>query len=227
MRPILFSFGRLNFYSYGFFTALGFLAGGILVNYLARRKRILTKKDGEYFLIDGLILSLVGAVIGARVGYFVLYDIVLRFASSSHGSGLLGGGFVFYAGLLVGLLTFVHWLRRHQAAILPWLDVVIVGITSGLAISEIGGYLNDALIAHMINFCGSIVVSVIAYLLVRTEKKAGTAFTYGLFLLFSVYFFVGFAQTEPVQWLGFVLSQWVSLLGMVGVTLWRIKLSRA
>lgn len=218
MRPILFSLGRLNFYSYGFFTALGFILGGVVVDYLARKKKLITKKQREYLLIDGLLFALIVAIVSARVGYILFYSFILRTESIAEASQLLSGGFIFYVGLAAGLAAFAWWIKRKEAAILPWLDVLIVGILVGNGFSEIGGYLNDNSIVHMAGWVGNWAVAGMSYAILVTEKRRGQTFWSGLFLLFLLNFFLGFWRVEEIIWFGLTLGQWASFVGLVGLS---------
>ncbi len=220
MRPILFSLGRLNFYSYGLFTAIGFIAGGAVVDYLARRKRLLTKKHRDYFLIDGLLIALMAAIVSARLAFIVLYNLIFKIETFT---SLLTGGFVFYAGLFVGLLTFAWWIRRAELPVLRWLDALMTGILVGYTVSQIGGYLNDGLFIHLVGLGGGLVLSGIAYWLYMIERKPGTTFLISLFLLFSFFFFADFWHTESIIWFGLTLGQWVSLVGLAVIGWWRAR----
>lgn len=215
MRPILFSLGSLNFYSYGFFAALGFIAGGAIIEYLAKKKKLLTSKHRQYFLIDALLLALIIGIISSRLLYILIYNLIFRVEPFSLVSNLLGGGFVFFGGLLAGLLVVHYWLKDEGLPTLAWFDPIMVGVTVGLTISEIGGYLNDGSIDHVIGFFGSLVVATISYNVCRTEKANGKNFFITLFLLFLLTFFLGFWRTEQLQWVGLGLSQYISLIGML------------
>ena len=213
MRPILFSLGRVNFYSYGFFTALGFMAGGAIVDYLAKRKRLVTSRHAEYFVIDTLLVSLVAGILVSRLSYSVLYSLIFQLEPLS----LLGGGFTYYPGLDAGIAVFIYWIRRTETNILRWLDALMVGILAGTSLSELGGYLNDGQIVHLGALLGSAVIAGFAYRLFMAERKPGKTFFFSLFLLFLLYFFLGFWQQEKVAWAGLNLTQWVSLISLAGI----------
>jgi prolipoprotein diacylglyceryltransferase len=143
MRPILFDLGSLNFYSYGFFSALSFIAAGVVLHYLAGRKRLINSRTREYFVIDALLFSLIIAILISRLSYIVLYSFIFQTEPVGLGQNPLAGGFVFYPGLAAGLSAYAWWLVRHKEAVLPWFDVLSVVTLGGFGISEIGGYLND------------------------------------------------------------------------------------
>lgn len=217
MRPILFTVGSLNFYSYGFFTAVGFIVAGILIDYLARRKRLLTKKQREYFFLDGILLTLIIAIISARVAYIILYNLILKTETLNLSNHLLGGGFIFYAGLIAGEIAFYWWVKRHQEAALPWFDILSIAILLGFGFSEIGGYANDNSVLHLVGFIGSFALAALNYALYITEKKPGTSFKSGLLFLFLINFFLGFWRNEDLLIIGLSLTQWASLIGVAGV----------
>lgn len=216
MRPILFGVWGLNFYAYGFFTALGLLAAGFVINYLARKKRLITKKR-QYFLIDGLLLSLLAGIMAARIGYIVLYNFILDLESLATGN-LISGGFIFYVGLLVGLIVFRFWVKREEANSLPWFDVLMVGLMVAMGFSEIGGYLNDGLVVHLAGMVGSFALAGLFYVRLATERRAGQTFWPGLFLMFLLFFFLGFWKTEKILLVGLNLTQWASLAAMLSLS---------
>ena len=213
MRPILFSLGRVNFYSYGFFTALGFIAGGAIVDYLAKRKRLVTSRHAEYLVIDALLVSLVAVILASRLSYSVTYSLIFHLEPFS----LLGGGFTYYPGLAAGIAVFIYWIKRTEENILRWLDVLMVGILTGTSLSEFGGYLNDGQVVHIGALLGSAVIAGFAYRLFMAERKPGKTFFWSLFLLLLLYFFLGFWQQEKVALIGLNLTQWISLMSLAGV----------
>lgn len=226
MRPILFSFGRLTFYSYGFFTALGIIVGGFILDYLARKKRLVTKKQREYFLMDGLLLAAVSGIFAARLTYIVLYSFIFRTETLDLSGHLLNGGFVFYGGLIAALGAYSWWLKRTDEALMPWFDIIIIAILSGISINEFGGFLNDSMFYHIASSIAYLVMAGLTYIILVTEKRPGLSFRSGLFLLLLVNFFIGFWHEELLMWLGLSLGQWVSLLGLIATGTWWIQANR-
>lgn len=213
MRPILFSLGSLNFYSYGFLAAIGFIVGGLVIDYLAKKKKLLTSKHREFFLIDALLLALASGLIGARLTYIVLYNFIFQVEPLSQVGNLLTGGFVYYGGILTGFLALYWWFHRYEMQNIRWYDVIIVGLMVSYTFSEIGGYLNDGLVIRLAGFVGGIVLTGFAYLTFLAEKKPGRAVFSTLLVFFIFKFFLGFWAAEPVVWIGLGLGQWASLAG--------------
>jgi prolipoprotein diacylglyceryltransferase len=218
MRPILFSLGSLNFYSFGFFVALGFILSGMVMHYLAKKKRLLTSKIREYFLFDALLIALAAGFVGARLLYAVLYNIIFRTEPISQVTNLFGGGFVFYGGLAAAFIALYYWFKKHDMTSLVWLDVSIIGLLTGLVATQFGSYLNDGQFIHLAEMVGYGVIGGVSYQTFRVEKKAGTTFAISLFLIFLFRFFLGFWSIEAVSWIGLGLGQWASLLGIFMMT---------
>lgn len=215
MRPILFSLGSLNFYSYGALTALGFVAAAYLLRYLAKRKRLYTSKHRDYFLIDTILISLISGVLLARLAYFFLYRDASLVGELSFWRNLVLGGFVFYPGLLGGVTAFWIWLSRHAEPLPNWFDCLIPAIFCGLTFNEFGAYLNDGYEYHLVGSLLNLVFGLTTVQTALIEKKNGRAFWLGLVFLFVSQFFLAFWRTELYQIGVLGLGQIFSLIGIV------------
>jgi len=131
MYPILFSIGQVNFYTHGLMIALGALAGGLTIYFLAKRENLLTR-----FLIDILIYSLFLGIIGARIVYLILYYYQF---SNWHETFLIWyGGLVSFGGIATGFLAAGLILRKRGENVLRWFDLGIIGLLVGWSIGKIG-----------------------------------------------------------------------------------------
>lgn len=226
MRPILFSLGGLNFYSYGFFTAIAFLISGFIVDRLAKRKHLTKGRGINLVLLDNLLLSLVIAIVSARISYIGLYALIFRTESLDSTTNWLGGGFIFYAGLVAGLSCFHYLLKRIGDLNGVWFDILSLAILAGLSISEVGGYLNDGAYLHLIRIAGTSALAGLSYYFLLTNKTAGKTFGLSFLSLYIFYFFLGFWQLEKINWLSLNLGQWASLVGIIGSYHYVAKLAK-
>lgn len=215
MRPILFSLGSLNFYSFGFFAALGYILSGMVIHRLAKKKRLLTSKHREYFLLDALLLALVSGIVGARLTYILTYNVLFRIDPLAEVTNLLGGGFVFYGGAAIALGVFYWWFKKHDMLNWAWFDVIITGLLVSMAFTGFASYLNDGQLLHVAEMVGYSVLAGVAYQTFRVEKAAGRTFVISLLLIFLFRFFLGFWEIERIEWIGLGFGQWVSLGGML------------
>jgi len=131
MYPILFSLGRINFYTHGIFIALGALLGGGIIYYLAKKEKLPTT-----FLIDILIYSLLAGLIGERLAYVVTY--YYHFGNWQEMFLPQFGGLVSFGGILFGFLVAGMLLWRRRKNILKWFDIGIIGLLVGWTIGKIG-----------------------------------------------------------------------------------------
>lgn len=117
MHPILFEVGSITIYSYGFFIAIGAVAGLI---YMARQGK---KHFGvSYDQSNSLFIYIVAAAyIGGKAFFF--------FENPSYyihhlGKLLSGNGFVFFGSLLFSIPTMLWFFKRNKIPALPMLDVM-------------------------------------------------------------------------------------------------------
>jgi len=115
---------------------LGFILGGIIVYWQAKRKNLNSHK--AIYLIIATITS---GFIGSRLGY-----VLLNF--SSHQKDLLKmfqfwkGGFSWQGGFIAAFLIALLILKNNKEEIGKWLDAGILGILIGHSIGRIGCFLN-------------------------------------------------------------------------------------
>ncbi len=162
MHPILFHlplphFGSVPIYSYGIMLAVSLIVGWFLTLGLAERDG-LPKEAMANCYVDTAVMAL----IGSRVLYIVtnpaeFTSFASLFAMRSGGlvayGGFLGGFIGSYLSLrfgfgLTGLVRFVagRFAEEERRAwsplpLLPWADVAVPSLASGLCITRIGCYL--------------------------------------------------------------------------------------
>ncbi len=133
---ILQRIGHVRVNSYGAMLMLGFIAGTLTATRLGRRRGI----RGERLLDLGLII-LVGAIIGARLGYIVQnpHEAFIDWHQVMV-SGL--GGLSFHGGLIGGTLTGGCYIALQRLNFWRTADCVAPGVAIGYAITRIGCFLN-------------------------------------------------------------------------------------
>ena len=241
MFPILLKFGWLEVRSYGFFVALGFLAGILIALYYAGREKI-DRQD----VLDLGILTIVSAIVGARLIYVIgewdyfrshLLEIVM----------VQNGGLVFLGGLLLSLAAIYLFARAKRIPLLKLLDAIAPGSALGYAIGRIGCFLNGCCFGLPTKlpwgvvfpkgslaeaYCSDVPLQptqlyaslsmLAAFLLLawlyRKKRFDGQIVFWGL-VLYSVYRFLNeFLRFSPIHWLNLTPSQWVVMpLFVLGV----------
>ncbi len=136
MKPVLFSIGDVNIYSYGLMYAIALIAGLLSAEYRAKKHGL--DKDFTFNLGFGCIIF---GVIGAKL--FYLLTITDRLALDFWGtiSRTLTSGFVVYGGIIIGVLFGLVYCKRKKKDFWDYLDIAVFSIALGQAIGRIGCFL--------------------------------------------------------------------------------------
>ncbi|HKU27818.1 MAG TPA: prolipoprotein diacylglyceryl transferase [Candidatus Sulfotelmatobacter sp.] len=131
MIPVILRLGPVTIYSYGLMMALGFIAGDLLLSHECRRRGF-DSELGTAIVVWGAI----GGLAGAR-----LYDVLDNWAAyMSHPASIIfsGAGFIWYGGLIGGLVS--TWLvaKRHRVPFLTVADMCAAPLVLGMAFGRIG-----------------------------------------------------------------------------------------
>lgn len=128
MQPILFSLGKIHFYSYGFFASLAFITGFLIIEYFFRKRGKKTEN-----LIDKLLVVFLIAILAARVSYFAVY-----YNQFNHWWEIFyfwQDGLISYGGLIGGLVTYAWIFRKNLRSNL---DILAMAFLMGLFFWRIG-----------------------------------------------------------------------------------------
>jgi phosphatidylglycerol:prolipoprotein diacylglycerol transferase len=131
LYPILFSIGSVHIYTHGLLLVFGAIVGGLIIYSLTLKEKLSTKS-----LLDNLVFTLLGGIIGARIAYIIFY--YNQFIGWKEFFIISYGGLISYGGIIGGLLVFYLILRYQHQRILEWFDLGIPGLMIGWAIGRIG-----------------------------------------------------------------------------------------
>lgn len=135
MHPILFKIPIIDLpiYSYGVMLGLSLVVGWYIVMYLGKKDGIPQEKLGNCY-----IWTAVSAIVGARLLYVITNFGDFRDAGFIDMINVRKGGLVAYGGFLGGFVGSWIYLRSQKIRLLPWADVVVPSLGSGLGITRIG-----------------------------------------------------------------------------------------
>ncbi len=135
---------NLPIYSYGVMLGLSLIVGWYLTLTLADR-------DGlpKETMANCYVITAIAAIVGARLLYIVTnLDEFTTVKGDSNSPldpmsffALRRGGLVAYGGFLGGYIGSWLYLQRHRIRLMPWADVAVPSLASGLFITRIGCYL--------------------------------------------------------------------------------------
>ncbi len=131
MIPVLFHLGPLTVYSYGLMMALGFLAA----DYVVRLECVRRGFNPEYSS-SLVITAAVTGIAGSRI-YAILDDLPTYLADPKL-MIFSGSGFVFYGGLIGGILGIYFVSRRYRIGFGATVDMAAPALAVGQAIGRIG-----------------------------------------------------------------------------------------
>lgn len=128
MYPILLSIYGINFYTYGFFASLSFIAGWLVLSLLAKHEKLTDQQ-----LFDKIFWVIIAALLGARLSYLLIYwqqfDHWWQFFYVGH------GGLTSYGGMFGALIIFILLFKNN---LWKWLDTLALSFLLGLFFWRIG-----------------------------------------------------------------------------------------
>lgn len=236
-QPILFQFGPLTIHWYGFFIALSFLLGIVIILYLAKKKNI---KSDEIFDL-GFWLVLAG-IIGARLYEVIFINWHYYQNNLSAIFKIWQGGLAIHGAILGGLFVLLIWTRIKKTSFWLWSDLAVVVLALGQAIGRWGNYFNQELFGRPTNASWGIFIEVvnrpaefiqssyfhpaflyesilnfilflILFFIVKKSSRLSISTLIYLIGYSIIRFFMEFIRIDPTpEFWGLRLPQWVSLL---------------
>ncbi len=125
---------NLPIYSYGVMLGASLVVGWYLTLTLADRDGLPKETMANCYVITAF-----AAILGSRVLYIATNPD--EFKAWTDIFALRRGGLVAYGGFLGGYLGSWLFLQRHKIKLMPWADVAVPSLASGLLITRIGCYL--------------------------------------------------------------------------------------
>ena len=248
INPTLVKLGPLQIRWYGIMYILGFMASYFLVRYQIRKKGL----DIDINIVNDLFFFLIiGLIIGARLGYVILYNLPFYLSHPLRIFALWEGGMSFHGGLIGIILSVIIYVRKHRFNFFEFADLIIVTAPIGLGLGRLGNFLNAELYGRVTTipwgmifpsggdlprhpsqlyelFLEGILLFTILWWIKDFPFKKGTLFCLFLFLYSIFRFFVEFFR-EPDPQLGLFFSfittgQILSvLMGIGGLVLFYLR----
>ena len=141
--PIAFGLGPLQLHWYGIMYLLGFIAAW----WLGRRRIRAGRLPGvdEAGFGDLMFYSMLGVVLGGRLGYILFYDLRAYVADPLQIVQLWKGGMSFHGGLLGVLFAAWWWSRRRGLHFFDVADFIAPLVPPGLGFGRLGNFINGEL----------------------------------------------------------------------------------
>ena len=136
------SIGPLTVHWYGLMYLAGFLAGGALGAYRARRPGSTWTVQQVWDLVFYVAL---GVILGGRLGYVVFYNAGYYLVHPVELLYIWSGGMSFHGGLLGVVVAVALFARRHSKPGLAVADFLAPLCAPGLFAGRIGNFINQEL----------------------------------------------------------------------------------
>ncbi len=141
--PIIFRIGPFAMRWYGLMYILGFLAGYGLTMYQLRGGR---KPQISRDAVDDLYFYLIiGLIVGARLGYAVIYNPGFYLANPLEVFMVWHGGMSFHGGLAGAFIAAVIVIIRKKLPFRSMADLVIPAAPVGIFLGRLGNFINGEL----------------------------------------------------------------------------------
>jgi phosphatidylglycerol:prolipoprotein diacylglycerol transferase len=225
LDPIAFRLGPLSVRWYGLAYLVGFLVAWWALKVLDERWGMGLGPDGR---ATTLLASVIGVIVGARLGYVLIYGAGAYWSAPAKIFAIWDGGMSFHGGL-VGILLAGVWLAHHyRVPFLRLADAGAVGAPIGFFLGRLANFVNGELWGRVTTVpwgvvfpqagagplprhpsqlyeagLEGLVLGIVMVVLARTKKPDGVLLgwmltLYGVFRIFVEFF------REPDPQLGFI-----------------------
>ena len=220
------------------------LLAGLWLGFRFIEKKYLTDGIEASKLIDGLIVILIGAVIGARVGYLIRYPSIFLAAPAgifSLSTELLDP----WGGLVVALVMMIRFLQREEIAFWTFIEAIapfifMMAITYVLiSFANLEGFGTESSLPWSVNQAGAmrhpyqlyfVILMVAAFFgYDQLKKKAAHSeqlIGYSLFVLGLAFVFAFGFQADAIILLHGLRTLQVLGLVLMGVGVWKFGFYR-
>jgi len=132
MFPVLLKIGPLSIFTYGFFIALGFLAG---IYFAVKEARRLGEEPE--IIMDLCFYLLVAAIIGSRL-FYVATNPKMFLENPVEILKIWNGGLVFYGGFIAALITGIIYLKAKNIPVWKTADIMAPSVVLAHFFGRIG-----------------------------------------------------------------------------------------
>lgn len=148
ISPIALSLGPVKIHWYGIMYLLTFVIAYYLIPIFFKEKKIPTDKDT---VADLLLISLLGVILGGRLGYILFYQLPLYLQRPLDAFKIWEGGMSFHGGMLGVILGLIIFARKRKIKLYQLTDAIIPIIPIGIFLVRIGNFINAELYGRITN----------------------------------------------------------------------------
>ncbi len=146
--PVLLRMGPLQVRYYGLAYLIGFLLAYLALKRAVKKKELkLTQKEVD----DFLFYSVLGVILGGRVGYFLFYHPLQLLTRPDSFLYIWQGGMSFHGGFLGAILAAYLFCKKKNVSLLKLGDVLVMPAAIALGLGRIANFINGELVGTVTN----------------------------------------------------------------------------
>ncbi len=233
LNPVIFKLGFLEIRYYGLMYLLGIILSYAIVLRILKGSKI---KITRHQLNDIFFYSVLGLIIGGRLGYCFIYTLPYTISHPLSIFEIWQGGMSFHSGFALALLFGWLYCRKHKIPFLELGDIIITPVPLALALGRVGNFINGELWgrpsslpwafyfplapdrgtlprhpSQIYEVLKNIVIFSVLWLLVRKKHKPGTLLFSFILLYGSLRIIVEFFRQPEIIFLGVTMGQWLCI----------------
>ncbi len=153
ISPVFFSIGPLDVRWYSLAYIVGFIFAWRYIRYLSSNKTVSHSNSIDEKLIDDLIFySIIGLIIGARLGYVIFYNYSYYSENLFEILYLWQGGLSFHGGLLGIVSAALIISKLYKTTFFEISDLVCVSAPVGIFFGRVSNFINGELFGRPSKF---------------------------------------------------------------------------
>ena len=147
--PVIFSFGVIQIRWYGIAYVLGFLLGIYLIKQINQgyQKKIKNKQIDDFF-----IWSVIGVILGGRIGYVLFYQTATILTDPINILFIWKGGMSFHGGLIGIIISIFLFSKKYSVDFFQLSDLVSSVAPVGLFFGRLANFINVELYGRITDF---------------------------------------------------------------------------
>ncbi len=191
--PVILSLGVFDIRWYSLAYIAGFIIGSIIIKYLNKKLlNILSNKQIDSFFI----WSILGVIIGGRVGYVLFYQTSYLFINPIYILKIWTGGMSFHGGLIGIIISIYLFCRKNNIQFFYLSDLVSIVAPIGLFFGRIANFINNELYGKVTNFPFAMIYPEIDFQ-PRHPSQLYEAFLEGIILFIILFTYFNKTKSDP------------------------------
>ena len=191
--PVILSLGIFDIRWYSLAYIASFIIGSIIIKYLNKKLlNILSNKQIDSFFI----WSILGVIIGGRVGYVLFYQTSYFFANPIYILKIWTGGMSFHGGLIGIIISIYLFCRKNNIQFFYLSDLVSIVAPIGLFFGRIANFINNELYGKVTNFPFAMIYPEIDFQ-PRHPSQLYEAFLEGIILFIILFTYFNKTKSDP------------------------------